>query len=186
MPYSGFCVGGFTWPAPEVLATTDSSAAHAARRRIVAEDARLTRRQGGNMLRIFWSVESLLRGSPEDLALALNTMTRPDLRNPSVYMEDLADRIAALDRCDVVLDQLLATMSSDASSPIALDFDELDAALGGIEDANAESDERVGLLLTVVTIPPRWILEAPSDRTLAVHSLTYTTTRPLGSLCQVS
>ena len=125
------------WPAPELVTSTDPDVSHAARRLIVADDARLTRLQGGNMVRIFWSLASLLHGPAEDVALAVNAPGLHPLRHPAVYVEDMAARLAALDRADVVLNQLVAAVSGNEGGPIAVEFGELDAAFGGIEDANS-------------------------------------------------
>jgi hypothetical protein len=144
------------------------------RRDIAGQDARLTRSHGANLIRSFWSIESVLRGDPGDLAVALNALTRGDLRNTSVFMRTLDERVARLDRCHVVLDQLLAAVNGDSDGPIVLDLDAMDAVLAGIADVNAESCDQVGLLLALVSIPPRWIIEAPSDATLANLSRPYT------------
>src|SRR5206468_3398588 len=64
----------------------------------------------------------------------------------------------------------------DGASPIQLDLETMDAVLDGIADVNAESSDRIGLLLALVSIPPRWIIEAPSDATLAHLGRPYTFT----------
>ena len=135
-PYAGFCVGGYNWPAPELTGAYDAAHERAIRRRIAAEDARLTRSLGGNLLRIFWSAESLFSGDPEDLSVALNALARGDLHNRSVFMYELADRVERLDRCHVVLDQLLASLDAERDSPITLQLDALDAVVAGLHDAN--------------------------------------------------
>jgi hypothetical protein len=173
-PFAGFCVGGFNWPAVELPSTVDPTRALKVRRGIAGQDARLTRSLGGNMVRSFWSVESIIQGDPEDLAVALNALARGDLRNTSVFMHTLDNRVAQLDRCDVVLDQLLSALNGDRTGPIQLDFEMMDAVLAGLADVNAESSERIGLLLALVNIPPRWLIEAPSDATLAHLGRTYT------------
>jgi hypothetical protein len=144
------------------------------RRGIAREDARLTRRLGGNMVRSFWSVESIIKGDAEDLALVLNALARGDLRNSSVFLHDLDERVTRLDRCHIVLDQLLAALSGHAAAPMHLDLETMDAVLAGLADANSESSDRIGLLLALVSIPPRWIVEAPSNATLAHLGRPYT------------
>jgi hypothetical protein len=173
-PFAGFCVGGYNWPAPELAPSMDPGAALDIRRSIAVRDAQLTRDMGGNLIRSFWSVESVIQGVPEDLALALNALARGDLRNTSVFMQTLEQRVAQLDRCDVVLDQLLDALSGDQTGPIRLDFETMDAVLAGLAEANVQSSERVGVLLALVSIPPRWIIEAPSDATLAHLGRPYT------------
>lgn len=163
--YAGFCVGGYSWSTPALTAALSPAEAQALRRRNAHIDAVLTRSLGGNLLRSFWLVERVLEGDPEDLALALNAVSKPDLQNRSVFMHDLETRVARLDRCHVILDQLLAALEGVPGNPIRLDFSELDAALTGLEDANREATEPVRLLLTMVISPPRWIIEAPSDAT---------------------
>jgi len=172
--FAGFCVGGYNWPIPELAHTLDPGRALEIRREVAAQDARLTRRLGGNLVRSFWSVESILKGDPEDLAVALNALTRGDLRNTSVYMRPLDERVAALDRCDVALDHLLGALDGNNSGPVQLDFATMDSVLAGLSDVNGESGDQIGLLLSLVSIPPRWIIEAPSDVTLKHLGRTYT------------
>ena len=169
--FSGFCVGGYNWPRAAMSTATQPEDALAVRRQLAAEDARLTRELGGNLIRVFWSVESLLRGDPDDLAAALNAMIRGDLHHRCVYLEDLETRMERLDRADVVLDQLLRALSGE-DAPVRLVFDELDAMLGGVADANRDGAP-VSVLLSLVIPPPRYIVECPSDATLQGHGRGY-------------
>src|SRR5208282_3297711 len=72
------------------------------------------------------------------------------------------------------LDQLLAAVEGDQTGPMRLDLATMDAVLAGITDVNGESPDQVGLVLALVSIPPRWIIEAPSDATLAHLGRPYT------------
>jgi hypothetical protein len=140
---------------------------------VTAEDARLTRGLGGNLLRIFWSVESVVVGPPEDYVLALNSVTRGDLQHRAVFLEGLHERVERLDRCNVILDQLLLAVADRPDAALRLDFSALDALFDGIDDANRDSAEPVQVVLALVSAPPRWIIEAPSDVTLARMSRGY-------------
>jgi hypothetical protein len=90
-----------------------------------------------------------------------------------VFLHTIEERVARLDRAHVVLDQLLDAVGERPSGPIRLNFDVMDTVLGGLEETNAGSDQQVGLLLTMLSNPPRWIIEAPSDATLAKRGRPY-------------
>jgi hypothetical protein len=167
--YAGFCVHGFSGAAGD--AARGDLEAH---RRQVAEDARTVRELGGNLMRSFWMFESVLAGDPAELAVALNSVRRRELEHQAVFMRELPERVAQLDRCDATLDELLAAVQGNPSSRFRLDFAALDAVVNGLEDANRESSEQVRLLLTLVAFPPRWIVESPSDATLAAMGRSYT------------
>ncbi len=137
-----------------------------ARRRQIADEARLARSLGGNLLRTFWSVDSVLAGPPEEYSVALNSVLRADLNHRAVFMQSLEHRVEQLDRCNAVLDQLLLAVDDRSESRFGLDFSLLDAQFDGLDDANRGVSEPVGLLLALVSAPPRWIIEAPSDVTL--------------------
>ena len=140
----------------------------------IARDADITRDLGGNLVRCFWSVENVVAGPPEVIAAALNSVTRLDLQHRSVFLEDLDHRVAALDRADAALDQLHAVVDGSVDGILSLDFGVLDAVFDGLDDANPDHVAPVEVLLTLVSTPPRWIIEAPSDVTLQRLKRDYT------------
>jgi len=158
--YAGFSLAGYM-----ALAGTGEDELDRLRLRL-ARDAGVTRGLGGNLVRCFWSVESVIAGPSEVIAAALNSVTRLDLQHRAVFLQDLDHRVAALDRADAALDQLLAAVDGAADGILSLDFRALDAIFDGLDDANADDAASVELLLTLVSSPPRWIIEAPSDVTL--------------------
>ena len=166
--HAGFCVAGY------MHATGgDPGIAQELRTRI-ARDARLTREMGGDLLRIFWSVDSVIDGSPEECAIAVNTALRPELFHRSVFLHPLEHRVDQLDRANAALDQLLLAAGERPESSFRLDFTHLDAVFDGLDDANRDGGPPVGLMLALVSAPPRWIIEAPSDITLRRMERFYT------------
>jgi hypothetical protein len=172
--FSGFCIGGYAWPVPEVTRDMARHEELSVRRRLAAQDARLIRELEGNMVRIFWALESLVIGDAADVAAALNTLVHPALRNDSVFMRTPQERIEHLDRAVRALTGMLAAARGEAGGAFTLDWEPLDAVLAGIEDVNRGSAEPVRLLLSLVSAPPRYIVEAPSDATLAAAGRSYT------------
>jgi hypothetical protein len=171
--FAGFCVGGYNWPAPELPPGASREDELSVRRRLAADDARLTRRLGGNLLRSFWSMEGVISGDRSALTAVLNSLGDPELRHTSVFARPHEERIERLDVADRTLDQLLAAAGGDPSGPFALDFDVLDAVLGGVEDVNRESGQPIRVLLALVSLPPRFMLEAPPASELQAAGRTY-------------
>jgi hypothetical protein len=165
--HAGFCLAGYMIPTGDAAGGEPPRASPELLRRRAADDARLTSRLGGNLLRSFWSLDSVLTGSPEVWAVAVNTALRPDLFHRSVFLQTLEHRVQQLDRANLALDQLLLAVRNDPAAQFGLDFSRLDAVFDGLDDANRESATRVQIMLALVSAPPRWIIEAPSDRTLA-------------------
>jgi hypothetical protein len=129
-------------------------------------DVRLTRSLGGNLVRCFWSVEGVISGPAEDLAVALNSVVRHDLKHETVFLHDVDHRLAQLDRIDAVLDELSLALADEAGARFTLDFRILDALFDGLRAANADGAAPVELMLALVSSPPRWIIESPSDVTM--------------------
>jgi hypothetical protein len=171
MAFAGFCTGGFHWPALEVPDDLPPERRLAARRRLAAEDARLIRSLGGNMMRIFWSLERVIVGDGDALAAALGRLLPVE---PPVFMRQKEEQLEHLDLADQALDQLMRMLDGSEGEPFSLDVAELDAVLEGIEEVNRESPERVHVLLALVCPVPKWILEAPSEATLAEADRRYT------------
>jgi hypothetical protein len=132
----------------------------------LADDVRLARDLGGNLVRCFWSVEGVISGPADDLAAALNSVVRHDLQHETVFLHDVDHRLAQLDRVDGVLDELLLALAGKVETRFTLDFRILDALFDGLKAANADGAPPVELLLALVSSPPRWIIESPSDVTM--------------------
>jgi hypothetical protein len=90
-------------------------------------------------------------------------------------MHDTERRIAILDACDRVVDDLLRRVRPDDGVEAALDFAALDDFVAGVEEFNATRSpgSPVWLLLTGVVAPPKWIVEAPSEATLGYYRRAY-------------
>jgi hypothetical protein len=141
----------------------------ASRRRQIAGDARLARSMGANLLRVFWTVESVVSGPPDEYTVALNSTLRGDLMHRGVFLTDEAHRVAQLERSGEALRLLRGALEDegDPDTRLRLDFSLLDAVFDGVLDAQRESEDPLRVLLTMVSSPPRWILEAPSYERLA-------------------
>ena len=129
---------------------------------------------GGNLIRLFWSLDGVFEGDHVVAAAAVNSTLNAELLNTSVFMRSLEERIEQLDRADRALDQLLAAANGDEGGPFRLQFAELDAVLDGIEEVNGEGADGIQVLLASVSSPPRFIVEAPSDGSLAAAGRSYT------------
>lgn len=161
--YAGFCLQGYMRPvSPSGGYGPDEDPA--SRRRQVADDARLARSMGANLLRVFWTVESVLAGPPEEFTVALNSTLRGDLMHQAVFLTSLEHRVAQLDRSGQLLAQLRRAAAGDPAddAPFQLDFSLLDAVFDGIADANGDDGHPLRVALVMVSSPPRWIVEAPS------------------------
>jgi hypothetical protein len=165
--YAGFCLAGYMSPASHQEQSQHGAIDPEVVRSRIAEDARLTRSMGGNLVRNFWSLDSLVIGPPEQITVAVNTGLRPEFHQRGVFRHILEHRVAQLDVAGYVLDQLLLAAEDDPRSAYRLDFTSLDALFDGLDDANSGDDEPVDMMLTLVNTPPRWIIESPSDDTLA-------------------
>lgn len=161
-------------PAPTPGESRDGWTTGGVARSRIAQDARVALGMGGNLLRCFWSVESVIAGPVEDLALALNSVLRGNLQHSAVFLHSLDYRVAQLDRVNLALAELQLALDGHSESRFRLDFDVLDTLFDGLDDANRASSEPVGMLLVLVSAPPRWIIEAPSDATLQYMGRGYT------------
>jgi hypothetical protein len=164
--YAGFCLAGYMSPASNPEQSQHGIITPEAVRVRIAQEARLTRSMGGNLLRNFWSLDSIVVGPPEQVTVAINTALRPDFYHRNVFRHIVEHRVDQLDLAWHVLDQLLMAVADDPRSEYRLDFSSVDALFDGLDDANSDGEEPVLMMLTLVTAPPRWIIESPSDATL--------------------
>lgn len=174
--FAGFSVGGADWPKPELIGVTDPPLRRRLQKRVAFEEAAITHRLGGNIIRVFFGVAPIFRDAADnDIKTVLGAhLFQPGLR--PVYVHSQAERVAVLDECDRLLDQLLAGVVQERNNRGApLNFDDLDDYVSGVEQYNADKDvsQHVRLLLTLVALPPRWILEAPANGTLNALSRVY-------------
>jgi hypothetical protein len=136
----------------------------------IANDARLARSMGANLLRVFWTVESVMAGPPDELTIPLNSTLRTELTHRAVFLSGLEQRVERLNRCAEILAQLTAAVAPepDPEARFRLDFGLLEAVFEGVGDANRDDDAArpLRVLLTLVSAPPRWIIEAPGYATL--------------------
>jgi hypothetical protein len=173
LQHSGFCVGGVHWPRPELLGVPDAERRQRVRE-IAAREARLTHELGGDLLRLFFSVESSMQMAPADAGIVLGVAAHGD---KGVYAQPLEVRAASLDRADVLLDHLLAAIAEGPQADCALDLSWLDDYIAGVEAFNRDAGGTkagVRVLLTLVSPAPRWIVEAPGDATLQALGRDYT------------
>src|SRR5438128_8826539 len=149
--FAGFSVGGVDWPKPELLGVTDPLLRREIQTRVGFEEAGITRRLGGNMLRVFFRAEVILGDAPDN---PLKIVLGDQPGNKPVYSYSVAERLAVLDDCDRVLDRLVASVARCRNNRGApLSFEQLDDYLAGVERYNAEqgaAGEHVWLLLTLV------------------------------------
>ena len=170
MAVAGFCIGGIDWSRPELAGVEDPSQRLDIRRRLIADEARMTRELGGNLMRLFFHFGPIFGDSPGlDLALGSHWPTLPDDAGVGdsglgMHRMTVPQRIERLDRCGAALDALLDMVAREE-----LDFSSIDVVVEGVEQA----DEDVRLLLTFLAPVPRWIVEAPSQATLAGHGRDY-------------
>ena len=92
MPYSGFCVGGVDWPRPELSPTMDHDERCLALREVGAREARLVHEHRGNLLRAFYSVETLVAGPRDELELVLGKAGPGS--GVAIYGRPLEERVA--------------------------------------------------------------------------------------------
>jgi hypothetical protein len=170
--FSGFCVGGIDWPRPELEGVTDPARRAEITRTLAREEARLVHSMGGNMLRLFYAVGSLL-GPVDDGVESVFPRTLYPISRTAISVP-LSDRVDRLDRCLEVLDDAHAALRGEPAS-LELDLSALDAYLDGVGDFNRDAaDGEVRVLLSLVSMASRWIVEAPSAATLARHGRSYT------------
>jgi hypothetical protein len=163
--YAGFCLQGYMRPVSP-SGGYGPGEDPASRRRQAAGDARLARSMGANLLRVFWTVESVMAGAPEELTIPLNSTLRADLTHRAVFLSSTEQRVERVNRSGAILAQLTAAVARepDPDTPFHLDFGLLDAVFDGVGDANQDDDGAAAplrVLLTLVSCPPRWIIEAP-------------------------
>ena len=164
---AGFCIGGIDWSRPELAGVDSPSAQREIRRRLIADEARLTHELGGNLMRVFFDLGPIFGDPPGlDLALGSHWPMLPDDAGVGdsglgMHRTIVAQRVERLDQCSAGLDALLGMVAE----PEALDFSSVDVVVEGVEQAGAD----VRLLLTFLAPVPRWIVEAPSRATLAAH-----------------
>jgi hypothetical protein len=164
------------WRRIELDGVVGTDNVRAARERIGYDEARIVHAQGGNLIRIFYAAQSLLGNDMRDL-FKVGDRFGDGVSKP-VTMHTIEARIERLDKLNAMLDQLLVNVplgKTHAGEPMLTHT--LDGFLAGVERFNSEQSvatERVGVLLTLVERPPRWIVEAPSDATLGYFQKPYT------------
>src|SRR6266516_1035287 len=172
--YSGFCVGGIDWPRPELANVDDPVLRGEVLRAIANEEAALVHGLGGNLLRLFYSVAALIRDPNDDTSIVFPGTL--DLRPQAVVTSSTDERLDRLDLADGILGDLLPEAGGQAKGNDRFNFLSLDAYVAGVSDFNREAGmpNGVRILLTLVSIPPRWIIEAPSLTTLTANGRSYT------------
>ncbi len=173
--YSGFCVGGIDWPRPELAGVSDAEQRRRILREIASDEARMTSSLGGNLLRLFYSVSALLATTDENLANVFPATL--DLHPRGVATSPIEERLDLLDRAAASLNLLFGDIQEARPEGLSFDFAALDTYLAGVEDFNNEvgdDEQGVRALLTLVSLPPRFIVEAPSACSLQSHGREYT------------
>jgi hypothetical protein len=176
--FAGFSVGGVDWPKPELIGVTDPLLRRQIQRQGSFQEAAITRQLGGNLIRVFFGSAAILGDGPaNEIRVVLSAHLGQRGEKP-VYLHTLAERLAQLDKCDSLLDQLLAGLAQDCTpTGLPLDFEAIDDYVAGVEQYNAnepDASQHVRLLLTQVESPPRWIIEAPAALTLQSMGRQYT------------
>jgi hypothetical protein len=128
----------------------------------------MTSELGGNLIRLFYSVGALVAGADAGVAAVFpGTLAWPE----GARGLPLEERLFGLDRSAIALEQVLA------GGAHSFDFALVDAYTAGVEAFNREAggnDHGVRVLLTIVSQPPRWIVESPSRAALAANGRAYT------------
>jgi hypothetical protein len=163
--YSGFSVGGVNWPRSDISSEVDPDRRLDAVRHSAAEDARLTHGLGGNLIRVFYSARHVLDGlvPGDDLDFTLGVGGRQ-----AMHKRSRRERVEAVDRCAGTLSKLVTALE-DGEAAELMNLSAIDAYVQGVEDFNdsvADDGDGVGILLTLVADPPRWIIEAPSAKAM--------------------
>jgi hypothetical protein len=165
--YSGFNIGGVDWPRPELAGLDDPTERGRALRALTAGEAEMVAGLGGNMIRVFYAVDSVIEGDRTEIATALGSSVPGPGTGQGIYLRTVEERAEALDRAADVLDRLLTVLDGRAAPGLRLDFSMFDAIVGGVADFNGRgAPQPVRLLLTLVAPAPRWLVEAPSSDTL--------------------
>src|SRR5262245_16226688 len=161
--FAGFSVGGVDWPRPELTGVTDPSQQRKVRRQVAFDEAVITRRLGGNLIRVFFGTAAILGEAPDNEIRRILGSHLWQRGETPVARHAEPERLARLDECDALLDRVLKGLDQGYNPRGApLDFDAIDDYVAGVEQYNAsEPDPRrhVRLLLTQAEFPPRWIIE---------------------------
>jgi hypothetical protein len=172
---AGFNVGGIDWPRPELAGVTDPAERRNALTRVGYDEARICRQAGGNMLRVFYSLEAVL--GEEFATIGGTTLVGAHQAKRPVYLLPVEERLLKLDGIEKLLDDSLRELPRGRNfkgEPLV--FDTMDGYLAGVERFNAEQADagaRVGVLVTLVARPPRFIIETPTVPTLGYYKRQY-------------
>lgn len=164
----GFSVAGPDWRQPETAGLASPQRVFDATRQIGRDDAALTLRAGGRMLRVPFSPSTVLGAAYQRL------FVQRDL--PSRLTVD--ERLAALDALAAGLRRAVETLPAGQTitgEPLAWGL--WDAYVGGVEDFNRSLDDtrsRMEVLIVIAEPAPAMILESLSDSTLQAQRRAYT------------
>src|SRR5436190_14054974 len=100
--YSGFCVGGIDRPHPELADIADTRERLNVLRRIAKDEAQLVYELGGNLLRLFYSMNTLCALETEDVGLAF---PRSLHASPGFGRASGEERLDRLDRIEGLLSE---------------------------------------------------------------------------------
>lgn len=170
---AGFNVGGADWPRPELEGVKEPEAQLEALRDVGFREAQLAHQCGSNMLRTFISTRSI-----QVFDASFHPVCCAD-KQP-VYQLEVPQLLGQLDEVSRALNQATAAMPDGRSATgQPLNWAAYDAFFSGIARFNASlanPSEGIGVLLTLVEMPPRLIIECPSVATLKHHRRDYSFT----------
>ena len=159
----GFNIGGFGWARPETQGVKDPKELAGIIEELGYLEASMIHAMGGNAMRIFYAPSSFGQpGFSGEVAFQNRT---------------IQNRLERIDLIDEQLTAALAGLPEDKTfrqKPI--DWLWSDAYLDGVARFNTElaQEERIRVLLTQVSHPPRAIIECPSNATLRYFKRSYT------------
>jgi len=170
--YIGFSVGGVDWLSHDLVGATSQAEREDRLRHVGFEEARLTHAMGGNLLRVFYYVRSILAPFADGVRLDYSSL--PWAYDVPWYAVAEEQKLEACDRALAFMKTVRHALKTGTPDGSPLALAELDAYLDGVASYGSDRPSPpIQVLLTNVVQPPVPILEAPRDSILAAYGKKY-------------